>query len=117
MLLWRALTGDAMLLISHFRDEDLLCWDAGQRILDVLAQAHKHISEFEDQDDFDNAFYKLHQEQFAQWQLCHQQYQHLQYQLQLVEASTTDPWQVLPEDGGFNGDRWSMDTGTDRIGV
>ena len=69
MLLWRALTGDAMLLISHFRDEDLLCWDAGQRILDVLAQAHKHISEFEDQDDFDNAFYKLHQEQFAQWQL------------------------------------------------
>ena len=29
---------------------------------DVLAQAHKHISEFEDQDDFDNAFYKLHRE-------------------------------------------------------
>ena len=32
MLLWRALTGDAKLLISHFRDEDLLHWDAGQRI-------------------------------------------------------------------------------------
>ena len=62
MLLWRALTGDAKLLISHFRDEDLLHWDAGQRIFDVLAQAHKHISEFEDQDDFDNAFYKLHRE-------------------------------------------------------
>ena len=62
MLLWRALTGDAKLLISHFRDEDLLCWDSGQRIFDILAQAHKHISEFEDQDDFDNAFYKLHQE-------------------------------------------------------
>ena len=46
MLLWRVLTEDAMLLISHFRDEDLLCWDAGQRIFDVLAQAHKHISEF-----------------------------------------------------------------------
>ena len=61
MLLWRALTGDAKLLISHFRDEDLL-WDAGQRIFDVLAQAHKHISEFEDQDNFDNAFYKLHRE-------------------------------------------------------
>ena len=30
---------------------------------EVLAQAHKHISEFEDQDDFDNAFYKkLHGE-------------------------------------------------------
>ena len=56
MLLWRALTGDAKLLISHFRDEDLLHWDAGQRIFEVLAQAHKHISEFEDQDDFDNAF-------------------------------------------------------------
>ena len=62
MLLWRALTGDANLLISHFRDDDLLHWDAGQRIFDVLAQAHKHISEFEDQDDFDNAFYKLHRE-------------------------------------------------------
>ena len=32
MLLWRALTGDAKLLISHFRDEELLQWDAGQRI-------------------------------------------------------------------------------------
>ena len=62
MLLWRALTGDAKLLISHFRGEDSLHWNAGQRILDALAQAHKHISEFEDQDDFDNAFYKLHRE-------------------------------------------------------
>ena len=62
MLLWRALTGDAKLLISHFRDEDLLHWNAGQRIFDVLSQAYKHISEFEDQDDFDNAFYKLHRE-------------------------------------------------------
>ena len=57
------------------------------------------------------------QEQSAQWQLLHQQYQHLQYQQQLVTASTTDPWRVLPEDGGSTGDRWSMDTGTDRIGV
>ena len=40
----------------------MLHWDAGQRIFEVLAQAHKHISEFEDQDDFDNAFYKLHRE-------------------------------------------------------
>ena len=47
MLLWRAMTGEAKLLISHFRDEDLLRWDAGQRIFDILAQ---------DQDDFDNAF-------------------------------------------------------------
>ena len=52
----------AKLLISHFRDEELLYWDAGQRIFEVLAQAHKHISEFEDQDDFDNAFNKLHRE-------------------------------------------------------
>ena len=28
----------------------------------VLVQVHKNISEFEDQDDFDNAFYKLHRE-------------------------------------------------------
>ena len=62
MLLWRALTSDAKLLISHFRDEKLLQWDAGQRFFDILVQAHKHISEFEDQDDFDNAFYKLHRE-------------------------------------------------------
>ena len=62
MLLWRALTGDAKLLISHFRDDELLRWDAGQRMFDVLVQAHKHICEFEDQDDFDNAFYKLHRE-------------------------------------------------------
>ena len=26
-------------------------------------------------------------------------------------------WQVLPEDGESTGDRWSRDTGTDRIGV
>ena len=57
------------------------------------------------------------QEQFAQWQLLHQQYQHHQYQQQLVATSTTDPWQVLPEEDGSTGDRWSMDTGTDRIGV
>ena len=58
MLLWRALTGDAKLVISHFRDEDLLHWNAGQKIFEVVVQAHKHISEFEDQDDFDNAFYE-----------------------------------------------------------
>ena len=57
------------------------------------------------------------QEQFAQWQLLHQQYQHLQYQQQLVATSTMDPWQVLPEDDGSTADRWSMDTGTDRIGM
>ena len=28
----------------------------------MLAQAHNHISEFEDQDDLDNAFHKLHRE-------------------------------------------------------
>ena len=62
MLLWRALTGGAKLLILHFRDEELLRWDAGQRIFDVLVQTHIHISEFEDQDDFDKSFYKLHRE-------------------------------------------------------
>ena len=62
MLLWRALTRDAKLLISNFRDEDFLHWDAGQRMFDVLAQAHKHTSESEDHDDFDKAFCKLHRE-------------------------------------------------------
>ena len=51
------------------------------------------------------------------WQHLRQQYQHLPLQQQLVAPSTTDPWRVLPEDGGSTGDRWSMDTRTDRIGV
>ena len=34
--------------------------DINRNFSDVLAQAHKHISELEDQDDFDNAFHKLH---------------------------------------------------------
>ena len=29
MLVWGALTGDAKRLISHFRDEELQCWDVG----------------------------------------------------------------------------------------
>ena len=65
MLLWRALTGDAKLLISHFRDDELLRWDSGQRIFDIQVQAHKHISEFEDQNDFDNAFYTFLRERNA----------------------------------------------------
>ena len=31
-------------------------------MFDVLVPAHEHISEFEDQNYFDNAFYKLHSE-------------------------------------------------------
>ena len=74
LLLWRASSGDAKLHVSHFRDKELLRWDARQRI---FAQAHNHISrcrEFlmfwskltstsvrvEDQDDFDNAINMLH---------------------------------------------------------
>ena len=33
-----------------------------REFFDVLVQAHKHISEIEGQDDFDNAFYKLYRE-------------------------------------------------------
>ena len=44
MLLWRALTGDAKLLISHFRDEDLLCWGAGQRIFERPGSGSSSIS-------------------------------------------------------------------------
>ena len=53
-----ALTGNAKLLIY----EELLRWDAGQRIFDALAQAQKHIPEFEDQDDYNHAICKLHRE-------------------------------------------------------
>ena len=58
------------------------------------------------------------QEQFAQWKLLHQQYQHLQYQQQLVATSTTGILgKCFPRTTDALGDRWSMDTGTDRIGV
>ena len=40
----------------------MLHWDAGQRIFEVLAQGHKHISEFEDQDDFRQCLLQLHRE-------------------------------------------------------
>ena len=37
-------------------------YDLAQEKEHFHKQAHNHISEFEDQDDFDNAFYKLHRE-------------------------------------------------------
>ena len=40
------------------------------------------------------------QEQFAQWQLLHQQYQHLQHQQQLVASSTTIFGKCFPRTGG-----------------
>ena len=52
------------------------------------------------------------QEQFAQWQLLHQQYQRLQYQQQLVAVSTTDPWRRIHwgpvEYGHGNGSDWCV---------
>ena len=58
------------------------------------------------------------QEQFAQWQLF-QQYQHLRYQQQHVASSTTDPWQVLPEDGGSTGRlvEYGHENGSDWCGI
>ena len=46
MLLWRALAGDAKLLISHFRDEELLRWDASQRIFDVFGPGSQAYQRF-----------------------------------------------------------------------
>ena len=37
---------------------------------------------------------ELAQEQFAQWQLIHQQFQHLQYQQQLAASSNLESWHV-----------------------
>ena len=62
MLLWRALTGDAKLPISHFRDEDLLRWMLGRGYLSPWPRLTSTSASFEDQDDCDNAFYKLHRE-------------------------------------------------------
>ena len=90
---------------EHFQDETM------------VYQIHLLLNDWTAQVQASAANPAWAQEQFAQWQLLHQQYQHLQYQQQLVATSTTDPWQVLPEDDGSTGDRWSMDTRTDRIGV
>ena len=46
--MWRALTGDAKLLISHFRDEVLLHWNAGQRIFEVLTNGSRNFSDLLD---------------------------------------------------------------------
>ena len=62
ILLWRALTGDAKLLINHLTDTELADPGIGKRIRSILEYSHRHISEFEDQDDFDNAVYGLHRE-------------------------------------------------------
>ena len=62
MLIWRALSGDAKLLISHLTDTELQDPDIGKKVRGLLDSAHKHISEFEDQDDFDQAVYGMHRE-------------------------------------------------------
>ena len=58
-MLWRAITGDAKLLISHLSDDDLSRPDIGKTIRNLLADAYRYISEFEDQEDFDHAVYGL----------------------------------------------------------
>ena len=62
VMLWKALTGDAKLLVDHLTDEDLARHDAASKISGLLEQAHRHISEHEDQDDFDKAVFGLHRE-------------------------------------------------------
>ena len=42
---------------------------------------------------------ELAQEQFAQWQLIHQQFQHLQYQQQLAASSNLESWQMFHHPG------------------
>ena len=42
---------------------------------------------------------ELAQEQFAQWQLIHQQFQHLQYQQQLAASSNLELWQMFHHPG------------------
>ena len=42
---------------------------------------------------------ELAQEQFAQWQLIHQQFQHLHYQQQLAASSNLESWQMFHHPG------------------
>ena len=44
VLLWKALTDDAKLLIDHLSDSELSDPDIGKQIRDMLEKAHKHIS-------------------------------------------------------------------------
>ena len=50
IMLWKALTGDAKLLIEHLTDYDLSDQYVATRIRGIFEEAHSHISEFEDQD-------------------------------------------------------------------
>ena len=59
---------------------------------------------------------ELAQEQFAQWQLFHQQFQHLQYQQQLAASSNLESWQKFHhpgEDDNSIGGQWNLDTRMD----
>ena len=70
ILLWRALTGDAKLLINHLTDIELAYPGIGKRIRSILEYSHRHSSEFEDQDDFDNAVYGLHRKNPESLAVC-----------------------------------------------
>ena len=59
---------------------------------------------------------ELAQEQFAQWQLIHQLFQHIQYQQQFAASSNQESWQMFHhpgEDDKSIGSQWSMDTRED----
>ena len=62
ILLFRALSGEAGLLIQHLSNEELCKENAGTRIRDILEYAYQHVTENEDQHDFDEAVYGLHRE-------------------------------------------------------
>ena len=62
MLLWRALTGDAKLLISHFVTKTCCIGRLGRGYSTFWLRLTSISASLRDQDDFDNAFYKLHRE-------------------------------------------------------
>jgi hypothetical protein len=62
-LLWKVLTGNAKLLIEHLSDGELAKYDAGGTIRSIQEKkAFRHISDNEDQDDFDRAVFGLHRD-------------------------------------------------------
>eukprot|EP00969_Alexandrium_andersonii_P138422 6121463-Alexandrium_andersonii.AAC.1 len=48
----KVLTGDAKLLIDHLTDAELMEDAAAKNIRNILAEAYRHVTDFEDQQDF-----------------------------------------------------------------
>ena len=61
-LVWRALKGEAKVLVYHITDEQMSQVDGAEAILKVLEENYRYATEFEDQEDFEKVLYGLQRE-------------------------------------------------------